>query len=204
MRWAALAWLAVWIPSYTATWGWRNFLQLCDIAVIITAVGLWRGSSLLLSSQALSSLVVDALWTIDAGGRLLTGHHLIGGTAYMWDASFPLPVRLLSLFHVFWPVLLLWSLTKVGYDRRALALQTAIAAVALVLTRIVGDPAKNANFAFRDPFTGSSLGPAPVHLALSVAVLALVAYLPSHLLFSRLYRRRRQEQSRPAPPRRGR
>jgi hypothetical protein len=189
MRWAALAWLALWAPSYLTTWGWRNFLQLCDVAVIITVVGLWRGSSLLLSSQALSSLLVDALWTIDAAGRLLLGRHLIGGTGYMWDPTFPLPVRLLSLFHVFWPALLLWSLTKVGYDRRALALQTGIAAVVLTLTRIVGDPQKNPNFAFRDPFTGTALGPPAVHVVVCVAALALVAYLPAHLLLSRRYRR---------------
>ena len=55
-----MAWLLVWGTSYARVWGWANFLHLCDIAVILTFVGLWRGSSLLISMQALSSIVPAA------------------------------------------------------------------------------------------------------------------------------------------------
>src|SRR6266571_852416 len=125
MRWAAAAWLAVWLPAYASVWGPLNFLHLCDVAVILTCAGLWLGSPLLLSSQAVSSIVADVLWSVDAGSRLFFGRHVFGGTEYMWDASFPLAVRLLSLFHVAWPALLLWALRRVGYDRRGFALHIA-------------------------------------------------------------------------------
>ena len=68
-RWIGLAWLAVWIPAYWSFYGPVVFLNLCDIAVILTCVGLWRGSALLLSSQAVSSLVVDLAWILDLAWR---------------------------------------------------------------------------------------------------------------------------------------
>src|SRR5207245_10839606 len=105
MRWAAAAWLAVWIPAYASVWGPRNFLLLCDVAVLLTCAGLWLGSTLLLSSQAVSSILADAVWAVDAGSRLCLGKHLFGGPEYMWDASFPLAVRRPSLFHLSRPVL---------------------------------------------------------------------------------------------------
>ncbi len=180
MRWAAMTWLAIWIPAYAWTWGWPNFLHLCDVAVVLTCVGLWRGSALLLSSQAVSSIVVDAFWALDAGWRLFSGKHLVGGTEYMWDAHYPLFVRLLSLFHIFSPALLIWSLRRVGYNRRGFPLQVAIALCLLVASRFLGQ-ASNINFAFRDPLLHRSWGPAPVHLSLILSFLVGGVYLPVHL-----------------------
>ena len=62
-------WLAVWVPSYAFYWGWANFLHLCDVAVLLTCIGFARGDVLLLSSQAVSSLVGDLLWCLAAGRR---------------------------------------------------------------------------------------------------------------------------------------
>jgi hypothetical protein len=172
-RWAGVACLAVWLPAYWVYWGPVVFLNLCDIAVVLTCVGLWRGSALLLSSQAVSSMVVDAAWTADLAWRAATGRHLIGGTEYMWDARYPAWVRALSLFHVALPVALVLALRKTGYHRRAPALQAAIAAVVMVASRAAG-PGVNANFAFTDPFLGRSLGPAPIHLLAILAGLAAI------------------------------
>ena len=194
-RWAALLWLSLWVPAYASVWGLANFLHLCDVAVILTCAGLWTGSALLLSSQAVSSLVTDLLWDIDAGSRLLTGRHAFGGTEYLWDPSFPLAVRLLSLFHLVWPALLLWSLGRVGYDRRGFPLQVALASVLLVASRFAG-PALNLNYAFRDPVFHRSLGPAPVHLAVSILGLAALIYLPAHLALARLFPREQLSPSR--------
>ncbi|MFL5380440.1 MAG: hypothetical protein ACJ787_21190 [Myxococcales bacterium] len=194
-RWAALLWLLVWIPVYASVWGFANFLHLCDVAVILTCAGLWTGSALLLSSQAVSSLVTDLLWDIDAGSRLLAGTHVFGGTEYLFDPSFPLAVRLLSLFHVVWPALLLWSLGRVGYDRRGFPLQVALASVLLVGSRFAG-PALNLNYAFRDPIFHRSFGPAPVHLAVSILGLAALIYLPAHLGLARLFPREQLSPSR--------
>lgn len=191
LRWAAVAWMAVWAPVYFVHHGPRNFIYLCDISVVLTTVGLWRGSALLLSSQALSSLLVESLWTVDAGARLLTGRHPIGGTEYMWQADLPLGLRLMSLFHVIWPPLLLYAIRRTGYDRRALALQAGIAAAALIAARLLGGEERNINFAFRDPFFGRSWGPPAAHLAVTWTVLVAACYVPLHLVLRRLFPRRR-------------
>ena len=160
VRWVALLWLAVWVPSYAIYWGWANFLHLCDVAVFLTCLGLAYNNALLLSSQAVSSLVGDLLWCLDAGWRWFIGRHLLGGTQYMWDLRFPLWVRLLSLFHIILPLLLLAVLRRTGYDHRALRLQSGIAAALLVVSRFLG-PSRNLNYAFADPIFHHAFGPAP-------------------------------------------
>jgi len=186
VRWASVAWLAIWIPAYWRTWGAVNFLHLCDIAVILTCAGLLWSNSLLLSSQAVSSILADLLWDLDASWRLLTGHHLTGGTEYMWNARFALWVRLISLFHVVWPILLIWSLKRVGYDKRGWKLQSAIAAGAIIAGRFC-NPALNVNFAYIDPLFHHALGPALVHMMAIWAALVVVFYLPTHLVLKRLF-----------------
>ena len=190
LRWAALGWLLVWVPAYWHTWGASNFLQLCDLAVILTCLGLWTNSRLLISSQAVSSLVVDLIWMLDASWRFLTGHYLLGGTEYFFDARYPLWVRLLSLFHVVMPVLLLWSLHRIGYDRRGFALQSLIALLAFIASRFTS-PGKNMNYAFTDPFFHRAWGPPAVHVAISVLLLIVVVYLPTHLVLRRFFLSRR-------------
>lgn len=184
LRWAGLLWLLVWVPAYWSVWGWPNFLHLCDVAVILACIGLWRGSAVLLSSQAVNSMFADLVWCLDVGWRLLFGRHLVGGTEYMWDARFPLWVRLLSLFHVFLPVLLVWSLRRTGYDRRGWLLQSAIAAVLMVAARLF-EPARNLNYAYRDPLFNRSWGPAPVHIVVMLLPLIGIIYWPTHLVLAR-------------------
>ena len=188
LRWASLAWLLVWVPAYSRTWGVSNFLQLCDIAVLLTCVGFWTNNRLLISSQAVSSLLVDLVWTLDASWRLLLGRHLLGGTEYFFDACYPLWVRLLSLFHVVIPPLLLWALHRTGYDRRGFALQSSIALLVFIASRFAS-PAKNMNFAFTDPFFHRSWGPPPVHVAISFLFMVIVVYLPTHLALKRMFGR---------------
>jgi hypothetical protein len=190
----AVLWMLVWAPAYASTWGVANFLALCDVAVILTAVGLWRGSALLLSSQALPAIMAGLLWAIDVTARLVTGRHLFGGTEYMFSAQ-PLPVRLLSLFHLLLPVVLVAALRRTGYDRRGLALQVALMAPLLVASRLLTPPEKNLNFAWVDPLLHRQWGPVPLHLLAMLVGTTLVAYLPTHLLLARLLPARRSGSS---------
>lgn len=105
----------------------------------------------------------------------------------MWDASYPHWVRLLSLFHIVWPLILIWSLTRVGYNRRGFALQCAIAAAALIVARFT-NPSENINYAFRDPLFQRSWGPAPIHLAVIWLGFVVLIYLPTHLLLAKFFR----------------
>jgi len=187
LRWAAALWLIVWLPAYVHVWGWANLLHLCDAAVLLTCIGLWFGDSRLLSSQAVSALLAGLLWFANVAGHLITGRFFASGSEYMWDAHYPLWVRLLSFFHVVLPCALLWALWKLGYDRRGLLLQSGIAAALLVASRFLS-PALNMNYAYRDPVFNRSWGPAPVHLAVIFAGAVALLYWPTHLLLSRAFR----------------
>jgi hypothetical protein len=186
IRWAAALWLLVWVPAYAVYWGWPNFLHFCDVAVLLACIGFLRGDALLLSSQAISSLVPDLLWCLDAGWRLLSGKNPVGGTQYLWDARVPLWVRLLSLFHIVLPFLLILALRRTGYDRRGWVLQSAIAAALLLASRFA-DPARNLNFAFADPILHRALGPAPVHLAIIFSITVGLIYWPTHSVLARVF-----------------
>jgi len=185
-RWAAVIWLAIWVPTYLYVWGASSFLFLCDLALLLTCIGLVTGNALLLSSQAVSSLVVDAVWFADISSKLLFGRHFLSGTEYFFDARYPLGVRLMSTFHVVLPVILLLALSRTGYDSRALRLQSLIAWLVLIASRFAG-PQKNINFAFTDPFFRRSWGPAPVHLAVILLPLILLIYVPTHVLLRRYF-----------------
>jgi hypothetical protein len=187
LRWAALAFLLLWTVSYARTWGLRNFLHLCDVTVFLTVAGLWRGSALLLSSQAVISFVVNVLWVLDVVARLTIGRHLIGGTEYMFDAQFPLFVRLLSLFHLGLPALHLWAIKHTGYDRRALVFGTALVGAIFFASWLISDPTENMNFVYREPFGRRALGPPLVHLLISWVGFSALVFVPTHLALCRLF-----------------
>lgn len=166
LRWLGPVWLAIYVPSYALAYGWANFLFLCNLGVVVTALALWRGSRAWLSAAALAALPIGLVWAVDFFTGIATGKLPFGFTAYMWEARHPLFTRALSLYHLAWPILLVTLLRKVGYDRRGWALQSALALLVLPLCRAVTAPEENVNFVFRAPFFDRQLGPAPLHLAI--------------------------------------
>ena len=120
-------WLLVWIPFYWHQYGAQNFLYFCDLGNFFIAAALWLESPLLFSWQACGLLLFQTLYSIDLFGAVLSGKHIIGGTEYMFDPHVPLPVRLLSLFHIVVPPLLLWAIWRLGYDPRGWKYQTLTA-----------------------------------------------------------------------------
>lgn len=174
------AWFLVWIPVYWVENGPANFLWLCDVANIVVVAALWLESPLLFSSQTVSVLLIQLLWMVDVGTRVLAGFHPIGGTEYMFETWRPLAGRLLSLFHVFMPLLLLFAIWRLGYDRRGWRLQTLICWLVLPVSFVVGEPSRNLNWLWA-PF-GIEQRWLPPLAFLGVAMLAypLLIYLPTH------------------------
>ncbi|HYL83077.1 MAG TPA: hypothetical protein VE263_02490 [Candidatus Angelobacter sp.] len=186
LRWASLVWLLIWLPANTWAWGWQNLMHICDVGLVLVCLGLWLRQPLLVSSQTLYAPLVGVLWSLDVVWRLVTSHHLIGGTEYMWDTNYPLWIRLLSGFHIVLPLLLLWAIRVLGYDRRALSLQIAITGALLVFSRFLS-PQLNMNYAFQDPLFHRAWGPAPVHLAVILAGCVVIFFWPTHFLLSRFF-----------------
>jgi len=181
---AYTAWMAVWVPLYWRANGWTNFLWLCDFANFGLLAALWAESAVLASSQLAGVLLIQTLWTVDFLGRLLSGHHLLGGTEYMFDPAIPPAVRLASLFHVATPPLLLWALRRLGYDRRALPLQIAIGWAVLCVSLAFG-PERDLNWVW-GPYERPQAWVSPwLWFAGCLAGFPLLLWWPTHLALSR-------------------
>jgi len=179
--------LGVLVPVYWIHWGPKNFLWFSDIALLTTAVSLWLESPLLASMMALAVALPELVWNADFFGRLLTGRHLFGLSDYMFDPGRPRYLRALSLFHVVLPVVLIWILSRLGYDGRAWALQTLVALIVLPVTYGVTDPADNINWVYGPGSTPQKWVPPLAYLATMMALFPLAIYLPTHLLLRRLF-----------------
>ena len=126
------AFMAVLIPVYWYYYGPTNFLYFCDTALILTLVGIWIESPLLVSMCAVGILMPQTLWVVDFVARLF-GVSLTGLTDYMFAADHSLFLRGLSLFHGWLPFLLVYLVWKLGYDRRAFVAWTGLAWLLLLV-----------------------------------------------------------------------
>lgn len=177
-------WLIVWAPIYWRQYGPQNFLFFCDIGNILIGIGLWLESPLIFSWVACGLLVFQSLYTIDFTGALLTGHHLIGGTEYMFDQHLPVLIRVLSLFHVATPPLLLWAIWRLGYDARGWKLQTLTAWI-VVPINYVWHPELDVNWARGPFFHDQHAMPGWLWLLGFLIVVPACIYFPTHLLLDR-------------------
>jgi hypothetical protein len=172
-------WVLVWAPIYWRAYGLQNFLYFCDLGVMLIAVGLWMESALIFSWQAVSLLLFQTLYVIDLAGALVSGRHWIGGTEYMFDPHISLLVRLLSLFHVVTPPLLLWAIWRLGYARRGWIYQT-ITAWMVVPINYFWRPQYDVNWARGLFFREQHAIPGPFYLLIYLIVVPVVVYLPTH------------------------
>jgi len=179
--------LGVLVPAYWVHWGPKNFLWFSDIALLTTAVAMWLESPLLASMMTLAIALPELAWNADFFGRLLTGRQLFGLSKYMFDSGKPLYLRALSLFHVVLPVVLIWMLSRLGYDRYAWAFQTLVALIVLPVTYGVTDPADNINWVYGPGSRPQTRIPPLAYLATVMVFFPLVVYLPTHLLLRRLF-----------------
>ncbi len=163
-------WVAVWAPLYWKQYGAQNFLYFCDLGNFFIAIALWTESALLFSWQATGLLLFQILFTLDLLTALLFGKHFIGGTEFMFDPAVPLFIRLLSLFHVVTPPLLLWAIRRFGYDERGWKYQT-------LTTWTEHDVNWVRGLFYREQHTLPGL----VYLMAYLIVLPLVIYYPTHL-----------------------
>lgn len=182
------AFLAVLVPIYWIKSGPANFLWACDLALFLTAYALWRASALAAGMAAVATLLPELIWNVDFFARLLAGRGLpwLSATAYMFNAATAPYVRVLSLFHVFLPVLLLWLVWRLGYDRRAFMATTVATWIVIPLSWFVTDPAQNLNLVHGFGTPPRPLLPGFGQVAVLMVGVPLIVYLPTHLLLRRL------------------
>jgi hypothetical protein len=176
-------WLILWAPIYWRQYGAQNFLFFCDIGNILIGIGLWLESALIFSWVACGLLLFQSLYAIDLALAVLTGHHFIGGTEYMFDPHLSIVIRLLSLFHVVTPPLLLWAIWRLGYDPRGWKLQT-ITAWIVVPINYFWRPEQDVNWARGPFFHEQHFMPGWAYLLGYLLVVPLCIYLPTHLFLN--------------------
>jgi hypothetical protein len=179
--------LCVLVPVYWIHWGPRNFLWFSDIALLGTGVALWLESSLLASMMTLAIALPELAWNVDFFGRLVTGRDILGLSGYMLDRSKPRFLRALSLFHVGLPIVLVWLVHRLGYDRRAWASQTAVALIVLPVSYWLTEPDDNVNWVYGPGSKPQTWISRRLYLALVMIFFPLGIYLPTHLLLSALF-----------------
>jgi hypothetical protein len=192
LRLAYMAFMAVLIPVYLYHYGPTNFLYFCDVAAVMTLVALWWPSSLLASAALVGIFLPQLLWMADFFAEL-TGGHLTGLTGYMFDARRPFYLRFLSFFHFWLPLLLVYLVWRLGYDRRGVVLWTLLAWVLVTVCFFFMPPPGhyddpnlpvNINYVYGLSDTESQrFLPAPAYFALLLVVLPVAIFLPTHLLF---------------------
>jgi hypothetical protein len=189
--WIKLAYtlfVAVTVAVYAVKWGPGNFLWFSDIALIGTVPALWLESGLLAGMMTIAILLPEILWNLSFFVRLATRRRVSGLTDYMFDRSKPLYLRAVSLFHVFLPVLLVWMISRLGYERRALVAQTILAWVVLPLSYWLTKPEENVNWV-RGFNNGLQKRVRPtVYLGLLMIGFPVLLYLPTHFLLVTLFK----------------
>lgn len=181
--------VCVLVPAYWVEYGPANFLWGSDIALFVTLLALWSESRLLASMMALGVLLTELAWNIDFVIRLMFGTSAlpIPGTSYMFNAEISLFVRGLSFFHMLLPVILVWLMYRLGYQRQALLYQTLLAWLILPITYVVTDPFANINWVHGFGPEPQTWMPGPLFVALLMVVVPLCLYLPTHILLSKMF-----------------
>jgi len=181
--------VGVLVPVYLKHYGPANFLWFSDVALLATALGLWLESSLVVSTMTVAVALPEILWNVDFFACLFIGRVPLGMAAYMFDRRLPLYLRGLSLFHVVLPVLLVWSVARLGYDPRALPVQTISGTVLMILSYALTHPSQNINWVFGPGGAPPAWLASPLFLFGLMVFLPVCVYLPMHLLLSKLFPR---------------
>lgn len=136
------------IPTYTVYYGPSNFLWISDVALILSFLAVVFESRLFASMAAVGGLILETFWLTAFLSLMLFNVHLTDIADYMFDASIPLGLRLLSLFHIALPFLFIWLVMRLGYARKAVMLQIALIWGILIFCATMTKPAENINWVY--------------------------------------------------------
>lgn len=195
--WLKLAYtlfMAVLIPVYWSYYGPTNFLYFCDVALLLTLVGIWREDALLISMCAVGILLPQFFWVADFFATFW-GYPLSGMTAYMFRRESSLFLRGLSLFHGWLPFLLVYLVRCVGYDRRGFKAWTCLAWALIAICFFLMPPPNpdagltpvNINYVWgMNDAHAQTWMPTYAWLGFLIVGLPLLVFMPTHLVLRKL------------------
>ena len=176
------------VPTYWYYYGIQNFLWLSDIGLFLTVMSLWLNSVLLMSIAAVAVLAIELIWNIDFFGELIFGVNIIDLADYMFDPSYSLFLRTLSLFHVITPLIWIWHLKRCGYDSRALGFATVLYWIDVLIVYLFTRPEENINWVFL-PLINLNYYISPFVWVIFLCVgFPLFIFLPTHYIFKKIFK----------------
>ena len=129
---------------------------------------------------AVGVLVVEVAWALDFFGKIIFNRYIFHLSDYMFDSQYPFLLRILSLFHLFTPIIWIIYLTKYGYDPRALYYFTLLYWIILIHTYFFTNPQENINWVFL-PQTYKWRTISPISWVIILAIIfPLLVFLPMH------------------------
>jgi hypothetical protein len=142
------AFLAILIPTYWVNYGPGNFLWISDVTLFLGFIAVVFENKLVASIGAVGGLILESFWTVCFSSDLFLNIHLCSIADYMFDPALPLWLRLLSLFHVVLPFLLIWLVLRLGYHRKAIFFQIPFSLILLMVCWLCTKPAANVNWVY--------------------------------------------------------
>ena len=148
VKYLLTAFILILVPVYLYYYGLQNFLWLSDIGLFLTLCALWTKSDLIMSMAAVGVLFVELAWSADFFVELIFGINLIHLSDYMFDSSYPIVLRLLSLFHIVTPIIWVLYILQYGYNKRAVYYFTLLYWASLFMTYFFTDHKANISWVF--------------------------------------------------------
>lgn len=145
LRGSYALWFSAWLASYWAYFGGQFLLWFCCLAAVYVLIGCATQRPLWFSLAAHAALGIQLLYIADFAVLCALGRSPTGATAYMLDPARPLGMRALSLFHLWLPAVILLAIHRLGYEPRALWIQTLVALCVLPACYVLFDPARDTN-----------------------------------------------------------
>jgi hypothetical protein len=179
--------LVVLVPVYWRKWGLANFLWLSDVTLLLTCLSLWMESKLLASTIAVTGLLPELFWNVEFFLRLFTGRRITGLADYMFDSSKKLSLRLLSLFHVFLPVIMIFLVQRLGYDTQGLWYAVLLTTIVFLLTYFFTDENENINMVFGMREKSNRKLPGLVHLLFYTTGMIVLIFIPTHFFLKHFF-----------------
>ncbi|MCC5832281.1 MAG: hypothetical protein JJU12_04480 [Chlamydiales bacterium] len=188
-KWVYGVFMAVYIPIFWAGYGPQHFLWLSSTIVLLAfpaALFEWR---FLAGMVAIGGLVPESFWTLDfviTTIAHISGGYFAGFTAYMYNPQLSLWLRVLALYHLALPPMLIWMILRLGYDHRTWIVQVVFTWIILLSTWFLTDPSRNINLVFSyEKYL--EIGALPF-LVMLFAIVAAVGFV-THIFFKALEKR---------------
>ena len=94
--------MAFLLPTYTIHYPLVNYFNLCNVHLNLVLISFLTDKPIFISMSAIGISIIQLAWSLDFFCETL-GINFLGATDYMYNPILPLYLRLLSLFHAWFP-----------------------------------------------------------------------------------------------------